>query len=147
MMMRILDKSGYRCLRDLEWEKKLGQERSNDYFYEHQGFVHTGDMSLLEGYDAAKVMPKGLSGLDPLRVIVIWMDREKDAVVASQASYGRDKMIGKDLGEDYDQWDVPSLLAPFIHVRLAYEAVASVPTVVRHLTAQPSYPTHAPHDV
>jgi len=126
MMMRILDLSGYRCLRDMDWENKLGELRRNRYFYEHKDFVHTGNMSLLEGYDAAKVMPGGIAGLDPERVFIIWMDREREAVLASQSAYDRGSLIGKDLGEDFDQWNVEELLAPFRHIRLSYEAVAAI---------------------
>ena len=126
MMMKILDLSGYKCLRDMDWEEKIRPGRKNEYFYEHRGLVHEGNISLLDGYDAGKVMPKALPNLPPDRVVVIWMDRDRESVVASQAAYGRDKMIKRDLYEDYDQWDVEKLLEPFAHVRLSYEALTQV---------------------
>lgn len=125
LMMHLLAMSGYRCLRDLAWEDWLRPARKNAYFYEHGGFVHSGNMALMEGYDAGKVMPGAIPNLPPKEVVIIWMDRRKEDVIASQAAYDRQALIGRPLHEDFDQWDVEALLAPFVHVRLSYDALVS----------------------
>jgi hypothetical protein len=125
LMMHLLAMSGYRCLRDPAWEDWLRPARKNAYFYEHGGFVHSGDMALMEGYDVGKVMPGAIKHLPPDEVVIVWMDRRKEDVIASQAAYDRQALIGRPLDEDYEQWDVDELLAPFVHVRLSYDALVS----------------------
>ena len=126
LMMHLLAESGYKCLRQMTWEETLGKKRTtNDYFYEHRSFVQTGDMIYMKGYDAGKVMPGALQYLPPDEVFVIWMDRNREDVLASQRAYNRESMISLSLEEDYDQWNVDELLAPFLHMRMSYEALTT----------------------
>ena len=125
LMMHLLALSGYRCLRDPGWEDGLRPARKNAYFYEHGGFVHSGDMALMEDYDAGKVMPGAIANLPLEQVLIVWMDRNRADVLASQAAYDRASLIGRSLEEDFDQWDVEDLLAPFVHVRISYDALVS----------------------
>lgn len=129
-MMRLLDLSGYDCLRDLAWEEALRPARGNEYFYEKRDFLYTGDMDYMEGFTAGKVMPPGLVGLDPDRVKVIWMDRNRESVLASQAAYKRERLIKKPLVEDYEMHDIDGLLASFVYYVMRYEALVADPVAM-----------------
>ena len=126
-MMRLLDVSGYTSMRDPKWEDALRKARGNEYFYEHRDFVHSGNVTYLKGVHAGKVMISGLLQLPPPIVKVIWMDRRRASVLASQASYNRAKMINRSLEEDYDNHDVDRILSDFDHIRVQYEELLEFP--------------------
>jgi RNase adaptor protein for sRNA GlmZ degradation len=103
LMMRLLDVSGYETVRDLNFEKALGEKRFNPYFYEEKNYVkgEVDDYKKIEG-KAIKVIVWGLKKIESENVKVIWIDRKKEKIINSWKRYDRQKSVNSINTEEED---------------------------------------------